>query len=140
MIQRVQTLWLLLVTALGVASLKTSFFQGSKLKDAVIQPAEVVTASYNIMLMVSTIAMATLAFLSIFLFSNRKLQIKVVFAALFLSIITILLYYWQSKAFTASGTFTITAILPLSNPIWLIIALRHIYKDEKLIKSLDRLR
>ena len=140
MIQRVQTLWLLLVAALGVASLKTSFYIGSRLKDAIAQPAEVVTASYSILLMVSTIAMATLAFLAIFLFTNRKLQMKVVVTALLLSIATILLYYWQSKAFTASGTFTITAVLPLSNPIWLIIALRHIYKDQKLIKSLDRLR
>ena len=141
MIQRIQTIWLLLATALGISSLKTSFYVGSRIKDNIPQPAEVITASYNIMLMVATIATATLAFLAIFLFKNRKLQIRVVIVSLLLSLGTILLYYWQSKSFAGEGsTFTITAIIPIAIPVLLILAWRGIYKDHKVIKSLDRLR
>ncbi len=142
MIQRIQTLWLMLATTIGISSLKLSVFAGHRISD-VIPPIIVleITGSYNIMLMVATISTATLAFLSIFLFKNRKLQIKVVITALLISLGTLLLYYWQSKAFIASeSNYTLTAILPISIPILLILAIRGIHKDEKLIKSLDRLR
>ena len=141
MIQRIQSIWLLLATALGISSLKTSFYIGSRIKDTITQTPEVVTASYNIMLMVATIATATLAFLAIFLFKNRKLQLRVVIVSLILSLGTLLLYYWQSKSFAGvGGTYTITAIIPIAIPVLLIFACRGIYKDHKLIKSLDRLR
>ncbi|MEI6185206.1 MAG: DUF4293 domain-containing protein [Bacteroidota bacterium] len=142
MIQRIQTIWLLLATAMGITSLKLPTYSGHRIND-VIPPIVVsnITGSYNIMLMVATIATATLAFLAIFLFKNRKLQIKVVSTALVLSLITLFLYYWQSKAFiVAESNYTLTAILPISIPVWLILAIRGITKDEKLIKSLDRLR
>ncbi len=142
MIQRIQTIWLLIATAIGIASLKLATFAGHRISD-VIPPIVVkeVTGTYNIMLMVATISTATLAFLSIFLFKNRKLQVKVVVTALILSLVTLFLYYWQSKAFiVAESNYTLTAILPISIPVWLILAISGILKDEKLIKSLDRLR
>ena len=141
MLQRIQTIWLLLATVLGISSLKASFYVGSRIKDTITLAPETVTASYNIMLMVATIATATLAFLAIFLFKNRKLQLRVVVVSLLLSLGTLLLYYWQSKSFTGiGGTFTITAIIPISIPVLLILAIRGISNDNKLIKSLERLR
>ena len=142
MIQRIQTIWLFLATALGIASLKLPTFIGHRINDMLPQPVVTeMTGSYNIMLMVATIATATLAFLAIFLFKNRKLQIKVVVTSLVLSLITLALYYWQSKSFIAAeSNYTLTAILPISIPVWLVLALKGIYKDQKLIKSLDRLR
>ena len=133
---------MLLATALGIASLKLPTFIGHRINDVLPKPVVAeMTGSYNIMLMVATIATATLAFLAIFLFKNRKLQIKVVVASLVLSLITLALYYWQSKSFIAAeSNYTLTAILPISIPVWLVLASKGIYKDQKLIKSLDRLR
>jgi len=142
MIQRIQTIWLLLATALGLASLKLPTFTGHRISDVLPQTVVAeITGTYNIILMVATIATATLAFLAIFLFKNRKLQIKVVIAGLIISLITLFFYYWQSKSFIAAeSNYTLTAILPISVPVWLVLALKGIYKDHKLIKSLDRLR
>ncbi len=141
MIQRIQTVFLLIASTLGILSLKTSFYAGHRLNDAI--PKEVInmTASYNILLTTFTVATATVALLTIFLFKNRKLQMKIAITSLVLSFITLLLYYWQSKSFDANeSSLTLTAIIPMAIPVMIILAIRGIYKDEKLIKSVDRLR
>ena len=75
----------------------------------------------------------------IFLYKNRKLQFRLTILALLLSLLNIFLYYRETLAYT-EGNYTITAILTLLIPIFLFFASRGIYKDEKLIKSADRLR
>ena len=146
MIQRIQTIWLLLASSFALLSIKTSFFSGHRIKSMnsnLIQEVEYVkvTALYNPMLNIITIAMATVIFITIFLFKNRKLQIRFTIISLILSLLTLGLYFWQYQSFNVSeSTFTITAIIPIAIPVLLILALRGIYKDHKLIKSLDRLR
>jgi hypothetical protein len=49
------------------------------------------------------------------------------------------LYYLQTKTFV-NGAYSISAILTLIIPISLIAAIIGIRSDEKLIKSVDRLR
>ena len=141
MIQRIQTIYLLMVTALAILSLKTSFYVGYRLSDVVPKQIVSISASYNILLTVFTVATATMAFLAIFLFKNRKLQIRISITCLLLSITTLLLYYWQCKSFdTTQGSLTITSIIPIAIPVIILMGIIAIYKDEKLIKSMDRLR
>jgi hypothetical protein len=141
MIQRIQTIFLLIASALGILSLKTSFYTGHRISDSIPKQVIDVTASYNILLTTVTVATATVAFLTIFLFKNRKLQMRIAITSLVLSLVTLLLYYWQSKSFDANeSSLTLTAIVPIGIPVMIILAIRGIYKDEKLIKSVDRLR
>jgi hypothetical protein len=38
------------------------------------------------------------------------------------------------------GNFDLTSLISIAIPILLLLAGRNIYKDEKLVKSMDRLR
>jgi len=141
MIQRIQTLWLLIAGALGLLSLKTSFYSGHRINDIVPKPVVFMPGTYNILLIICTTGVAFAALISIFLFKNRKLQLKITIAALLLSIITLLLYYWQSQSFIPTeSSYDLTAVIPSAIPFVLFVAARKIWKDEQLVKSVDRLR
>ncbi|MFX8860299.1 hypothetical protein ABTM70_19235, partial [Acinetobacter baumannii] len=58
MIQRIQSIWLLLAGALGFLSLKLPFFSGHRLKDALPKPMVFVSGTYNILLIMVTTAVA----------------------------------------------------------------------------------
>ncbi|OIQ93212.1 hypothetical protein GALL_248270 [mine drainage metagenome] len=100
-----------------------------------------VNARYNILLTLATTAAAFIALIAIFMFKDRKLQLKMIVIALTLSLGTIALYFWQKQSFIPEeSSITLTAIIPVAIPVFLLMAGRHIWKDEKLVKSVDRLR
>ena len=88
---------------------------------------------------------AVLSFVTIFLYKNRKTQLKVIKFNLLLNIILISLYFFyyinyieeitQSKADYLVGSF-----FPLISLLFFILAFRSIRKDEKLVRSSERLR
>lgn len=135
MLQRIQTIWLILAAVCGFATLKTSFYIGS----VATEPASHLTAMSNIWLMILTIVSATIAVVSIFMYKNRPLQIKLVLATITLSIIILILYYTQTQQYTVGG-FALTSVVAVAVPVFLILAAMAIYKDEKLVKSVDRIR
>jgi Domain of unknown function (DUF4293) len=139
MIQRIQTIWLLLAAAAAFLTLKFSFFSGNKIE--LNQPAKFtyLNASSSIILLIFTVAAAIAAFIGIFLYKNRKLQLRVVLATMVISLLNLALYYFETKKF-AEGNYDLTALIALAIPVLLIGAAKGIYKDEKLVKSLDRLR
>lgn len=142
MIQRVQSVWLLLAAIAAFLTLKLNFYTGNMLPEgAAIKQYTVLTAQSNMLLLISSVATGLLALIAIFLFKDRKLQLKLVGAALVLSILDLLLFFLQTKKFIPNeGNFGISAIIPLLIPIFLFFAIRGIYRDNKLVKSLDRLR
>ncbi|HVZ96936.1 MAG TPA: DUF4293 domain-containing protein [Chitinophagaceae bacterium] len=141
MIQRIQSLWLLAAAALGLISLKTSFYSGHRIKDAIPKPVVFLTGSYNILLIICTTTFAVLSLVAIFLYKNRKLQIRIGILSLLLSLATIALYFWQSQSFVpGESSYDLTSVIPIAVPIFLFLAIRGIYKDEKLVRSADRLR
>ncbi len=139
MIQRIQTLWLLAASICGFATLKLSFYSGNKLDVTNVKQFEPLNATTNNLLMVLTACVAAAALVLIFFYKDRKRQLLVTLAATVLSIINIILYFTEIKKFV-EGNFDITAIFAFLVPVFLLFAARGIYKDEKLIKSVDRLR
>ncbi|MCX6206581.1 MAG: DUF4293 domain-containing protein [Bacteroidetes bacterium] len=135
MLQRIQTIWLLLAAVCGFASLKTSFYIGS----IGAEPANHLTAMSNIWLMILTIVTATIAVVSIFMYKNRALQLKLVLATIALSVMILIMYFAQTQKFAVGG-FALTSMIAVAVPILLILAATGIYKDEKLVKSADRIR
>ena len=55
------------------------------------------------------------------------------------SIVNIVFYFSEIKNFT-EGNYDLTAPLVFAVPVFILLAVRGIYKDEKLVKSVDRLR
>jgi hypothetical protein len=140
MIQRIQTLWLLIASALAFTSLKTSFFSGNILVDNVKQ-FQHFTAMGNTLLMILTVVVALAALVAVFLYKDRKLQMRVVSAAMILSILNLVYYYFQTNKFIPTDwSFDLTALIALAIPFFLFLATRGIYRDNKIMKSLDRLR
>jgi hypothetical protein len=136
MIQRIQTLWLLLASICAFASVKLPFYFGSL---EVPGPTITITPYDHFMLLVFVIATALMGLVSIFLFSNRSLQIKMCIVGLVLSLANLMHYFLYMKNFKTGG-LSLYSILSFLVPVFFILAIRSIYKDQKLLKSLDRLR
>lgn len=146
MIQRIQSLYLLLAAAAGAA---TWFFDIWKatLSDNVVSYFNV-QSSYLVFVLYMVIVM--LALVCIFLFKKRKVQFRLTVLNIFLSIGAIALPYFKVEEFKASlqaagktistNSYLPAAFLPVLILVFLFLAARGIYKDERLIKSLDRLR
>lgn len=64
---------------------------------------------------------------------------QLILLALLVSLVDIALLHYATKQFT-NGHFTIYSIFVIVIPVFLALAARAVYKDEKLVKSLDRLR
>ncbi len=85
-----------------------------------------------------------LIFVAIFLFKNRKLQMKITVVALFAALVLngamFLVLNTFKSTLLSDPVYKIGFIFPLIAAILLFLAYRSINKDEQLIKSLDRLR
>jgi hypothetical protein len=160
MIQRIQSLYLLIATVLTVVCMSSCigyFFS---------EDGELVGKLYNLgcryltdngryvlsaqggswALFVILLIESTLSFLNIFVFKYRALQMRVC------SFCMILLAGWYPvyaffvwylpDTFQTVASFRVTAwaSLPLVSLILLYLAFRGILKDERLVRSLDRLR
>lgn len=140
MIQRQQTLWLLLATAAAVLSFMFPFATGEELVDKTsMKRKEDLTAGKDFFILLLTIASVCLSAVTIFLFKDRKLQIKLCLLGLLISIGILVLYVLGMKKLINS-TPALWAILPVAVIISFFMAYRNIRKDERLVKSLDKLR
>lgn len=149
MIQRIQSVYLLLVTALLITSmcLPVGSFMGADAAMYTFKPlgVEVDATFYStwgvfgILLLSSIVAFAT-----IFLFKNRMLQIRM---SIFNSILLIG-YYMAFLAFmfvlkrdlNASFQISWALCFPLICIILNYLAIRAIGRDEVMVKAADRLR
>jgi len=95
----------------------------------------------NILILILTIVILGGILVNIFNFKSRKKQLWITIGLVILSLINLLLYYKASGSPNfVEGTYDLTAVLTLAIPILLIFAVRGIMRDEKLVKSADRLR
>jgi len=139
MIQRIQTIWLLLSALCAAFTYKFPFYSGNIIGKDNIQRYEKLVASSNFLLLVLTALLIGGAIALIFLYKNRKQQFWLTMGAAGLSIINIIIYFSELKKFI-SGNISLAAVLAFAIPIFLLLAANGIWKDEKLVKSLDRLR
>ena len=136
MIQRIQSIWLLLAAACAFAGFKFSFYSGNKLNDPLLYE---LNATSTLLLMIVTIAVGGVAFITIFLFKQRSLQRGLCVLGILLEAVLIFLYYRETTTFT-QGTYSLTAILHGIIFIAFLLAARAINKDSKMVKDSDRLR
>jgi len=138
MIQRIQSVWLLLASACAFLSLKMPFYVGTN-KDNVASYKLMGTENFYLMLL--TIAIGVLALINIFLYKNRKLQIRLSVLGIMLELLLIFLYILEVRTFLAgSGTYALTALLHSLVVFFFFFAIRGISKDAKVIRDSNRLR
>jgi uncharacterized membrane protein len=135
MIQRIQTVWLLLAALCIFLTMQFSTYVGAH-ADSVIH---LLKGTENSLIVIITSMVGVVSLISIFFFKNRKLQLRIVLIALFLEFILAFLYY-KEIAKLVSGTFSIAALLHVGVVVFLLLALRGITSDDKLIKDSSRLR
>lgn len=146
MIQRIQSLWLLLAS-LSCAGL---FFFDLYRADTVangLTVTEAIRVNTDFLFFLLALIITALPLIAIFLFKNRKTQRLLALLAMVLDLgfIAYMLMQVGNKTDSATsapvnGTYWIGSVLPVLSFIFLILAVRGIRQDEKLIKSLDRLR
>lgn len=148
MIQRVQTLWMLLAAIAVFLTIKFSFYSGTLIMENVTNPATVLTpdGSYhaltavdNFLILILTSALGTCIAVNIFLFKHRSIQMRLIIISILAECLVIYLYIRETKKFSQGG-YSFWAVLHILIIIFLFFAARGIYRDSKLIKESNRLR
>ena len=129
MLQRIQTIWIFLAVL------------GALFLNLTAQDFDILGG--NMLINISTILLILLGLLSIFSFKNRKRQILLNNISLFINALLVgFLIYWLQNlpggiSFPEKG---IEPVFPLIAVISLVFANIYIKRDERLVKSVDRLR
>jgi len=148
MIQRIQSIWLLLAAItilclLLVPTIGASTDHGYYILNGFgLQLEGAKEQTNNIALLVSIILAGLISLINIFNFRNRKLQIRIASLNIFL---IVALSFWLTQMVKGLGQLKVLDIepgilLPLAAIIFTLLAIRAIKNDEKLIRSADRLR
>lgn len=158
MIQRIQSVFLFLAFAACVALFffplagiysptYTYHFFVYELKNMVPGEPSIFSFMTTLPLLLANILTGLLAAVSIFLYKNRGTQARVVRFAIFTDIVMIALIFFVyaqiiERNLGASPDYLAEAgiYFPLIALIFLILANRFIVKDERLVRSADRLR
>lgn len=155
MIQRIQTFYLAIATALSgfllrgpIVRLVGDDYKTYELNFKGIYSVDEGVAGdvmeKSLPLTIILIAVPVLFFLAIFLYKRRKLQIRVtVFSTLLLigAFLLMLFYiFYTGRKLEAELIFNIKLTFPIIGAIFGYLAFRNILKDELLIKSYDRIR
>lgn len=141
MIQRLQTIWLLLAAVTGFLFTRVSLFLGT-LAGAVIKQY---TATESLLLFAVAIVAAISALIAVFLYKNRSTQMKFTWLGIAASVVLIFLEVRQAGEFGKTtgilkSSYSWGALLPIAMTVFFILAAINIRKDNKLVKSLERLR
>lgn len=139
MIQRIQSVWLFLAALFAALTYKFPFYTGNVINKESVHLYERLLASSNFLILIFSAVVVAGTIFIIFMYKNRKQQIWLTVAAAGLSVVNIILYFNELKKFI-SGSMSLTSVFALAIPVFLLLAINGMWKDEKLVKSLDRLR
>ena len=149
MIQRIQSLWLLLAS--GTAVLMYFFpviqltpenalfiYQYDSISIAGID--NIIQSGYIVAGLLGVIAL--LSFVGIFFFKKRMLQMRIctLISLLIIFLVGLITFFSLSSGNKIAATIGLSAILPIIIFIFVLMARRAVKKDEELVRSVDRIR
>ncbi len=145
MIQRIQTIFLLLASACSFLTFQFPFATDQVMVDSAIMNDGVYNLHDNIALLVLFVVGGVLALGSLVSFKNRKNQsllARLAFVANLVGMVLVAALYFNDLAFQNSSIPDdgVGAYLPVGAMVLLLLAMRFIKKDDNLVKSMDRLR
>ena len=154
MIQRIQTIWLSVLAILSVSLMRGGIIQFNNSDGSMLilgfsgiskntnSVSEVVTGSVGLPLTIVLIPL--LAVTAIFLYRKIKLQKKVILLiiAFSISMFIMTIYYWYIISINFDGVIIPGVKMTFPPLIFLlaVFAYRGVIKDERVLKSYDRLR
>lgn len=145
MIQRIQSIFLLLSAATFGALFKLPFATGEASATGYLADGSFDAFDHPVLL-IATILGALLSVIALFLFRQRKNQIKATYGimviAIALPVAAFLILGQQTAAGSVNATLhqQVGLFLPGAAILFSLIAGYFIRKDEKLVQSMDRLR
>lgn len=144
MIQRIQSIFLLISSA-SFWSLFAFPFAKSNTASGQIYNNMALDINDHIGLLVLTVLGGVLALGAIFLFNNRKLQSSLTRLVALVALATLGFACWLYFSAQTSNTELLTSLgigcaMPIVSFITGCLAAANIKKDDKLVKSMDRLR
>ncbi len=156
MIQRIQTLYLFIVSIMMLlmfffpitgyyGDLETLKFTLLEVENMVPDSNLVFSpyTSYPLLLFVVGILIMSIAIIT--LYKHRLRQMKMIKVVILLNIVLIMGIFiiysrWLQSVSGGAEAFETAAFFPLISLVFLILAYRSVRKDEKLVRSADRLR
>ena len=129
MLQRIQTVFMFL------ALLTTGFYAYLGFQMTLVPDCK--------LYMVGGSVASVLVLINIFMYANRSLQIKLNIVAILLLIILLGLSIYQNGFLSGEKQFSekdIRLFIPFISIVLLLIANKYIKRDERLVKSVDRIR
>ena len=143
MIQRIQTIFLLLSVLLSVLLLYLPVYE---LQSMAATTAEInrFTISSSAILAIINGVVGIFCLIAIFLYKNRNLQIRICNLSLLLTCVLIGLLFFVADTMSSSMNqkvhYLYGSYFPLIQILVIYLAIRNIKRDENLVKSADRLR
>ena len=142
MIQRKQSLWLLVAALLNAGVFIFDLYRADVTVNGIADHKVLRVADHYPPLLIALV-MTLLPVVTIFMFSNRKRQVGMSAVSMVgtLSFISMMLMRVKNiSPAPAAGSYWIGAVLPVAAVIFIVMAIVGIRKDEKLVRSVDRLR
>ncbi len=149
MIQRKQSLYLFIAALLNAGVLlfdQYRYTTQSLVNGVTVSTPMHVRVSDHYPSLLITLVMTLLPLITIFMFSNRKRQIGMSAVSMIATLsfiamsLTRITHLDKMTPPPTNGSYWIGSVLPAVSVILLILALIGIRRDEKLVKSVDRLR
>jgi prolipoprotein diacylglyceryltransferase len=140
MIQRIQSIWLLLAGLAATAMLKFPLWKGrlTNVEDKVL------SGSSYLPLFLLIVAAGLVGFGTIFFFKDRKTQKALCLLGILLSLFILILEYIRATNLQASasyeGAWQISAALPIVMVVLFGMARSGVRRDEKTLRNLEKLR
>ena len=131
MIQRIQSIYLLVSTiSMTLISFKVPVYSLNE---------KLFMAQDDTKMFVLTIAAALFAFIGLFMFKNRKFQMKLIRLAVLIEMVIGVRLFMVFKEFEVSLNVNCIILLVFAL-VALIMAYRGVKKDDDLVRSVDRIR
>ncbi len=141
MIQRVQTLWMLLGSIAAALIFIVPIFGGQAADGSIREFA----IRERLLIMFLVVLATIIPFISIFFFRSRPTQkklliINTVLAAAILGAEYFFVLQFKDQFGIVQGNWQLSAVLPFFIILFMVFAYRGIRHDEKLLSSADRMR
>ena len=156
MIQRIQTLYLFIAIIVIVlmfffpiagyyGDLHTFIFSVLGIKNMVPDAQEIFNKYFTFPIVFFIISIVIITITTVFIYKNRPKQLKLIKLSILLNIMMIIgIFIVYSRMIQSvievNEVFKTAAFFPLISLIFFVLAYRAVKRDEKLVRSADRLR
>ena len=145
MIQRIQSLFILIAAGFGVLLFFVPIISINYDNSAITFNATGYVAEKSWYLVLLSIICVVTMFTQLFMYKNRKKQmltgkISICLWILWIFVFSLFVYLHYNSYTTAKFSIHFGAIFPVLIIIFVLLANRNIKKDEELVRSIDRIR